>query len=169
MKDPSEDIAAELARWQPRATRDRLNRLVEQALEQTADPGPTRILRAWRCRWPTLAAAAAVVLIVAVTVALKDQTATRPAISSAPTLSTGARPVPNASADLAPAFRRVKQAHYLLEAADDGLIFTSRTTPWRKVRWQFLSTSEWRDEQDKTTFQLLIPREETVLIPVNLQ
>jgi len=209
MNDPEDDLAAELARLNPQATRDRLNRRVAQALACPVVPAAPRLMPAWWCRWAPLATAAALVLVASFTALFKSQDApsveggglteivppgqmhppgaplapallepeeatSRPHRANGGALVSDAAPAagsgldPDRGAVLDPSFRRINQAHYLLEAADDGVIFTSHTTPWRKVRWEFLSASEWRDERHKTTIQVLIPREQTVVIPVRV-
>jgi len=141
---------------------------LEQELESVSPPVGALVVRRLRFRWAPLAIAASLALLAIVTVTWQAKLR-RPV--AAP-VSSGlddnsadplARPLPAAQA-----FRRVDRANYLLAAEEGGLVYASGAAPWRKVRWRYLSACEWRDDQDNTTFQILIPREETVLMPVNI-
>jgi hypothetical protein len=166
MNDPLDEIAVELERLQPCQPSQRLTSRLEQELGAAASPMPTVVARPWWFRWAPLAAAAALAVIVAATIMVKSRPGTPTASKKAPVTNAMAarqdRTTPQSP------FRRVNNANYLLEAEDNGLVYTSATAPLRKVRWQYLSTSEWRDERGNTTVQFIIPREETVLIPVRI-
>ncbi|HNQ87449.1 MAG TPA: hypothetical protein PKM73_02305 [Verrucomicrobiota bacterium] len=164
MNDPLNDIAAELERLRPSDPGEGLTRRIEAALEARSQRARgTVVLWPWAFRWAALAAALAVIVAVAVMVSRKpasDAGARGPAMASMAEQSDRMPPEP------APPFRRVNRGDYLLDAEDGGLIYTSAGTPWRKVTCEYVSASEWRDERARMTFQVLVPRRETVVIPV---
>jgi hypothetical protein len=187
MNEPLDDLVGELGRLRPSQPARRLTRRVEAALaeEAGAAPAPAEVLAiaparppgspepgiaggGWG-RWLPLAAAFAVIAAVVVSVALRPKAPQQ--VGPTPLGSTGGIPLTPpvlVRAQPGPEFRRVRAADYLVDAEDHGLIYTSTSTPWRKVTWQYVSSSEWRNERDRTTYQVLIPREETVVIPVRI-
>jgi hypothetical protein len=65
-------------------------------------------------------------------------------------------------------FQQVNAANYLIDSADDGVVYGPGTTTLRKVRYQFLATSQWKGGKDNTTVEVIVPGEETVLVPMNV-
>jgi hypothetical protein len=79
-----------------------------------------------------------------------------------------APPPPQTNIELPPQFRSLKTDNYLIAAQEDGIVFSHSSTPLRKVKYSVISSSEWFDATEKATVQLLSPREEVVLIPINV-
>ncbi len=168
MNDPIEDVAAELGRLRPLQASDRLTRRLEQELGSMPPSVTERVVRRVRFRWVPVAVAASLAFLAIGTVTWQARLR-RPVAGAASSLleHNGAEPAPGQTAS-AQAFRCVDLANYLLAAEENGLVYASETAPWRKVRWRYLSACEWRNDQENTTFQVLIPREEVVLLPVNI-
>ncbi len=165
---PLDDIAAELGRLRPFQASERLTRRLEQELESVSPPVAALVVRRLRFRWAPLAIAASLALLAIVTVTWQAKLRRPVAAPVASGLEDNSAAPLAGPKPAAQAFRRVDRANYLLAAEEDGLVYASGAAPWRKVRWRYLSACEWRDDQDNTTFQILIPREETVLMPVNI-
>lgn len=79
-------------------------------------------------------------------------------------------PVPDRSSPAleAPSLHRVGQASYLYDAHEDGFVYASDQTSYRRIRYRFLDTAEWRDEATRAVFQVVVPREDILLIPMNV-
>ena len=168
MNDPLDDIAAELGRLRPLQASDRLTRRLEHELEPMPPSVTARVVRRIRFRWVPVAMAASLAFLAIVTLTWQARLR-RPVAGAASSAleNNGAEPAPGRMPS-AQAFRCVDLANYLLAAEEDGLVYASETAPWRKVRWRYLSACEWRDDQENTTFQVLEPREEVVLMPVSI-
>ncbi|HNV00165.1 MAG: hypothetical protein KA191_16375 [Verrucomicrobia bacterium] len=166
--DPLDDIAAELERLRPIQASDRLTRRLEQELESLPPSITARAVLPVRFRWVPVAVAAGLAFLAIVTVTWQARLR-RPVAGVASSALENNRAEPAAGRmPSAQALRCVDLANYLLTAEEDGLVYASETAPWRKVRWRYLSASEWRNDQEHTTFQVLVPREEVVLLPVNI-
>jgi hypothetical protein len=164
MNEPLEGLEAELKRWQPLAPGPGLEGRIAAELDapQAAAHGVVR-LRPWFWWAPVgLAAALAVMALVWLPRHQESSPATRPASGKQSTAAPG-------PANRSPSgYRPVRSADYLLDAQDDGIVYTSATTPFRKIKYHVLSTSQWRDEADNATVQVIVPRQSTVLIPMNV-
>lgn len=168
MNDPLDDIAAQLGRLRPLQASDRLTRRLEQELESLPALVTARVVCPVRFRWVPVAVAASLAFLAIVTVTWQVRLRHPVAGAASSALEhKGAEPAPGRTPS-AQAFRCVDLANYLLAAEENGLVYASETAPWRKVRWRYLSACEWRNDQENTTFQVLIPREEVVLLPVNI-
>ncbi len=168
MNDDLEEIARELAQLRPSKPAPQLNRRIELELDEGDDDRSLSTPPVAWFRWLPLAAAA--VLIAAVTVTAMLGIISRSSRDNAASFASTA-PQDRESDSSAPAksgFHRIRNANYLIDAEDNGLLFPSASVPFRKVTWQFVSASEWRDDRDNATVQVLIPREETMLIPVTV-
>ncbi len=168
MNDPLDDIAAELGRLRPLQASDRLTRRLEQEIGSMPPSVTARVVRPVRFRWAPVAVAAGLAFLAIATVTWQARLGRPVAGAAARALEVnGADPAPGRTPS-AQAFRCVDLANYLLAAEENGLVYASETAPWRKVRWRYLSACEWRNDQENATFQVLIPREEVVLLPVNI-
>jgi hypothetical protein len=67
-----------------------------------------------------------------------------------------------------PKFYPLKNDNYLVAAQEDGIMFSRSSAPLRKVKYRVISSSEWFDDTEKATVQLLSPHEEVVLLPINV-
>jgi len=73
-----------------------------------------------------------------------------------------------ANMGLQPKYDPVITDNYLVAAQEDGIIFSHSSAPLRKVKYRVISSSEWFDDTEKATVQLLSPHEEVVLLPMNV-
>ncbi len=188
MKDPLEDIELELQRLRPSDPDPALTERIESQLAK-AQPRVGRSFQwpAWPW-WVPVTGGAALLLAVILFRAqqplpITSAPVTKPAygpqmsaeLDSAPRIPAVASPadkkglmakaVPTmASAKL----QRVNEANYLLGTQDDGVVYASATTPLRKVRCQFLATAQWKEENDNTTVEVIVPAEATLLVPMNV-
>jgi endogenous inhibitor of DNA gyrase (YacG/DUF329 family) len=64
--------------------------------------------------------------------------------------------------------RLTRRANYLLSAEDGGWMQTRAAWPVRQVRCRYIDASQWRDEAQNVTFEVYLPRDETVLVPVRI-
>jgi hypothetical protein len=163
MNEPLDELEAELKRWQPLAPGPALEERLAAKVDAT-EAGAGRILGLPRWFWRApvgVAAALAVMALVWLPGHQESSPATRPAAGKDSTPAPGAAARPSG-------YRPVRMADYLLDAQDDGIVYTSATTPFRKIKYQVLSTSQWWNEADNATVQVLAPRESTVLIPMNV-
>jgi len=166
MNDPLDELTRELARLEPRRPGPKLESRIGQVLEdEETQPMPrlTVCRRVWLLGLP-LAAAAVLGLAVAWLGTRKPENPARASEATAQVAATGAdRGVlvnTEAALDL------VRNANYLIDAEDEGVVNVPTPVPLRKVTWQFVSTSEFRDRRDNAVIRVFVPREETVLIPV---
>jgi len=164
MNEPLDELEAELKRWQPLAPGPALEARIAARVDATEARG-ARVLGLPRWFWWAPVGMAAALGAMAL-VWLPPRQESGPATGSAETRE--AKAAPGAPSRRPSGYRPVRIADYLLDARDDGIIYTSATTPFRKIRYQVLSTSQWRDEADNETVQVLVPRENTVLIPMNV-
>ena len=168
MNDLPDEIAEALGRLQPGPTSARLDRRIQEALEVPAVTGfPEAAASCWFrvVRW----AAAAMIIAAAAFLAVRWRSASSLESAVPATVRWDRSIAPTEPRDAtASDFRRLGQANYLIDAEERGIVYTSARTPWRKVTWQYLSVSEWRDEGTKSTVQVVVPREETVVMPVTL-
>lgn len=165
MKTPWEDLENELKRLEPRRPSD----LLAARLASRLDASPRR----WRRPAIGLTLAAAATLVLLFSPLLKH-----PASGTAPDpiqlAATNSQSVPQDDADPSPtasgpgALRRVAEANYLCGAADEGVVYAANATPFRRIRYQFLDTSEWRDEETRAVVRVIVPREDVLLLPMNV-
>ena len=59
-------------------------------------------------------------------------------------------------------------ANYLLSAQEEGIVYASATVPMRRIRYQFLDTAQWKGGDDHTVVDVIVPKEGTVLVPLNV-
>ncbi|MCP5521332.1 MAG: hypothetical protein H7A46_07270 [Verrucomicrobiales bacterium] len=184
MKTPWDDpeLEAELRRLQPRRPSQMLAARVEQAV------AAERRARRWRSGWLVLAAAA---VLTAVLVPLTPgPSAPHPAElvdpradgSPDPKVATAHSDGVRQGADepshpgettltrdtAFAGYTRLGEANYLYAAEDDGILFASSTTPLRRIRYQYLDTTDWRDEQAQAVVRVVVPREDVVLVPLHV-
>jgi len=164
MNDPLDELEAELKRWQPLAPGPALEARIAAKVDVTEARAARALGLPRRFWWAPLGMAAAVALMALVW--LPGHQAFK--LASPPTVAKQPTPALNRARPGAGGYRPVRRADYLLDARDDGIIYASATTPFRKIKYQVLSTSQWRDEADNATVQVLVPRENTVLIPMNV-
>jgi hypothetical protein len=164
MNDPLAEIEAELRQTQPARPNPRLVSRIEQELARSLPgaPSPER-WRPWLL-WAPLGAATTTALAWALF--LNNPPAAAPTNAGATGASDRAgSAVPQTS----PArFQQVQAANYFLGAEDDGVVYASADTPVRKVRYRFLATSQWKGENGRTTVEVIVPGEETVLLPMDV-
>ncbi|HOK76356.1 MAG TPA: hypothetical protein PLW35_01375 [Verrucomicrobiota bacterium] len=165
MKDELDELAAELARMRPSQPGQHLKQRIARNLDRKVRVVPVRfhgVGWSWR-RWMSLAAAAAIVVVGVIIVARQPKLARLAGDVSGPAkgpeLAHDSGPVGDAGLDL------VRNANYLIEAEDRGLVEVPTPVPLRKVTWQYVSAAEFRDRRDNAVVQVFVPREETVLIP----
>lgn len=168
MSDPLGDIAAELGRLRPLQASERLTRRLEVELDSLSPSCTEPVARPFRARWTPWAMAAGLALIAILMVARQARLRPRMADSSPSAFQDNPPSLASQTLPTGQTFRPVDRANHLQAAEDDGLVYGSGTAPWRKVWWRYLSTCRWRDDQDNTTFQVLMPREEVVLMPVSV-
>lgn len=173
MKTPLDDLEVELRQLLPRRPSELLALRVEQAI--AAERGAQL-----RRRWIAGLAAAAVVALALLPLLHKPggspgQLAVAPAVGlplRSEDLRQPKRISPThetRSADAAwEGLTRLAGANYLYGAADDGIVFASSTTPFRKIRYQYLDTTDWRDEEAQAVIRVVVPREDVVLVPLNV-
>jgi len=164
MNEPLDGFEAELKRWQPLAPGPALERRIAAELDAAEVPAARTLgLPRWLWWAPVgLAAVLAAMALVWLPSRQESSPATSPAAAK-PSRATRGAPAPRPIG-----YRPVRMADYLLDAQDDGIVYTSATMPFRKVKYQVLSTSQWHDEADNATLQVFFPRENTVLIPMNV-
>jgi hypothetical protein len=168
MNDFPQDIADELARLKPRPggrqLEDRISRELESPLASTPRPVVVRFRYASAVRW----AAAALFVLAAGGLAL--YWTNRPQ-SAQPSMAGTERPGSAAAASNPDdaTLRPLRQANYLIDAEERGLFYPQDDTPWRKVKWQYVSVSDWRDDRSQSTVRVVVPREELIVMPVNFR
>lgn len=166
MNDQFDELIQELANMRPAQPARRLAARIEQKLdcEGPAPASPPGVLSRTWLSWLPLAAAATLMLGIVAIALRHHQTAT----PSDQGLNRSAVTSPhNRSMDSAePSLHLVHNVNYLIDAEDTGLIDAPTPVPLRKVKWQFVSASEFRDRRDNAVVRVFVPREETVLIPV---
>jgi len=165
MKDEFDELTAELARMRPSRPCQRLKQRIAGSLDGEVRVVPVRFCgadRSWR-RWVVFAAAAAVVILGVIIVGRQPKFERLAGDLSdrvhEPGLARDSGPVGEADLDL------VRNANYLIEAEDEGFVEAPTPVPLRKVTWQYVSATEFRDRRDNAIVQVFVPREETVLIP----
>jgi len=164
MNDPLAEIEAELRQMRPARPDSRLVSRIEREL---ARPLPAaRSVQRWHrwLLWAPLGAAATAAL--AWGLFLNNPPVAAPTKAGATGASDQAgSTVPQTS----PArFQQVQAANYFLGAEDDGVVYASASTPVRKVRYRFLATSQWKGENGRTTVEVIVPGEQTVLLPMDV-
>lgn len=63
-------------------------------------------------------------------------------------------------------FLPVSHQNYLRAAQDAGIIDTGTSIPARRVRLEFEDDWRWHDPETQTNIQVIRPREEIILVPV---
>jgi hypothetical protein len=165
MNDLPDDIEAELLAMRPGAPSPELARRIEAELGRL-EPAPAR--RLCHRRWLAWSVCATATVIGGLVVCLLlrprgTDVSSRASRASAPVTTARAGETTSGS------FRRINAADYLLDAADEGVVYTSASTGLRKIRCQVLSTARWRDEHQNLTVQVLVPAEEVVFVPLRVQ
>ena len=64
-------------------------------------------------------------------------------------------------------FQPSEIGRYVVDAFDEGVVLEVGGTPMRRLRYQIMDVYVWQDQTKRTTFQLNIPREERLIIPVS--
>lgn len=173
MKTTFEDLEAELRALPPRRPSELLAARVEQAV---ATERAARRKRRWLM--PLAAAAAVTAILVPLLTKPSEQagelagqravgTPGEPAATNRSGVPTPAETAPDQGAALE-GFTRLAEANYLYAAEDDGILFASTTMPLRRIRYQYLDTTDWRDEQAQAVVRVVVPREDVVLVPLNV-
>jgi hypothetical protein len=67
-----------------------------------------------------------------------------------------------------PGLRLTRQANYLVAAEDGGWLAPRQAWPVRQIRCQYVDASLWRDETRNVTYEVYVPRDETLLVPVRV-
>jgi hypothetical protein len=161
MKDPLDEIESELRRLRPCQPGDWLEHRIAGALE--AGSAPTSVERRWVMPpwWAWLTAATAFCLLLVFGLRWhRRQAAAR--LAEGPVI---APPQPEVQTG---GLRQVKSGNYLVDALEDGVVYASETLPMRRIRYGLLSTSEWRDDRRHLTIRVSCPREEVMLVPMNV-
>ncbi len=166
MNDVWDDFVSDLKRLRPAEPNSRLTRRIEQALEvEFPNPSKTTHSLFW-FRWMPLAAAASLAAMLAFSILYISRAGRLAAPAS--TLVQAMQTAQNQGHAARSGLQRVEADNYLVDAEDDGVVYASANTPLRKIRYQYLTASEWRNEEDHTTVKVLAPREEIVLVPINV-
>lgn len=168
MKDECEDLTAELSRMRPSRPPEKLKQKIATKLNcgrSVTLVGFSGLLRTWG-KWVPLAAAAAVAVLAMINALRQPQIedSTDSSLAGLQSRHSGR----NTAASAETALDLVRNANYLIEAADEGFIEAPTPVPLRKVTWQFVSAAEFRDKKDNAVVQVFVPRAETVLIPATV-
>jgi hypothetical protein len=156
MKPFDEEIEKELGRLRPVAPSDALKAKLERALEE---PPSTPFKSLYRL-WPLIGLATAAGLIVVAIFIPK----TSDDLKSGSTVN-----LEEPSQDSAlNTFEPMRAEQRLMEAFDDGIVFTAGHDAVRKLRYQFVDTLTMVDNNDGSVFTMEIPREEILFVPVTL-
>jgi len=176
------ELEAELRRLQPRRPSQMLGARVEQAVAAERRAGR------WRSGWFALAAVAALTAVLVPLMpgpsapqpkGLADPRADgspdpKVATTHSNDVQRGAdepshpgETISTRDTDFA-GYTRLGEANYLYAAEDDGILFASSTTPLRRIRYQYLDTTDWRDEQAQAVVRVVVPREDVVLVPLHV-
>ncbi|MCP5515964.1 MAG: hypothetical protein H7A45_01750 [Verrucomicrobiales bacterium] len=172
MKTPWEDLENELHRLAPKQPGDRLATRIEARLKATVSDTVTGTRPRALLKF-CLPLAAAAVFVALLTPLLNDPEADTPpeekqlAATNTRAVPNVARP-PDATPNPAGSLRRVGEANYLYGAADEGVVYGDGDTPYRRIRYQFLDTSEWQDEASRAVVRVIVPREDVLLLPMNV-
>jgi len=157
MKHLDEEIEKELARLKPVAPSDALQAKIESALEETQPKDGLSFPRFW----PMIALATAACLIFVFAISI-TRTSKEANSNIKETPAESFQPVASNS------FEPPKAEQRLLEAIDDGIVFTEGREPVRKLRYKFVDTLTVVDKNDGSVFTMEIPREEILFVPITL-
>jgi len=175
MNDSFQEIEAELKRLRPAMPRREVEERVGRELSLPANGRVTQQLPAARRtqpRWSLgllgvgLAGAACIVLCVLLWPKRVEPIQASNAASGA--VSVPQARTPEGVRPRRGAFQQVRTANYLLSAQEEGIVYASATVPMRRIRYQFLDTAQWKGGDDHTVVEVIVPKEGTVLVPLNV-
>ena len=170
------DLESQLKAIRPAPLRETFVARIEQAItENPADAEPNNVIRPqwFRARWfvgVSLAAAAAVLLLIRVNFQAPQQTqrtaSVSPPPSAPPTQSAGRNLIPSVPNTFIPS----GATQVVYHQRDEGLLFAQNTEqPVRRVRSITRETLQWRNPTTGASLRVSYPSEQVQLIPVSGQ
>lgn len=160
MKHFDEEIEKELARLKPIVPSEALKAKIGSALEESNSSSAISLVR-FR---PIIALATAACLIFVFTISISK---------TSNDIDTGSAEPQTVSTQVSKAAHKnsyvpLQAEQRLMEAFDEGIVFTEGHDPVRKLRYQFIDTLTMVDENDGSVFTMEIPREEILFVPVTM-
>lgn len=168
--NPNDDFERELRATRPATPSNDLMSKLESALADdeavvdfpaTHDRAP---LRVWLLRGAALAACVALVLAL---VARHGETTPQPDESRPTSIAERLQPIqPIQPEPKEPSrqFTPVQYANFLVSTRDEGLVNEPGEAPVRRVRYQYYDVCTIEDEERGERIEMIVPREEVVLI-----